>query len=94
MNTFRNEQSNLTKDIHQYLVKQNGNATARDPIVSNMNQLGLKLPLNPKTMKGGPKGEILVQKGLDEQWNGQYGGYFLYGGLHGKRVIGKDGHEI
>jgi hypothetical protein len=39
--------------------------------------------VDPKKIKSGPKGEIIVAKGLDEQWSGKYGGFFLYGGLHG-----------
>ena len=73
---------------------QNGGGTARDRVAPSMSQLGLKLPIDPKKIKSGPKGQIIVQKGLDEQWSGEFGGFYLYGGLHGKRCYGKDGHEI
>lgn len=80
---FNEEQLDLRKDIRDFLVMKNGSGTARDNVSSSMTQLGLKLPLNPKKIKSGPKGEIIVQKGIEEQWVGEFGGFYLYGGLHG-----------
>ncbi len=40
--------------------------------------MGLRLPLNPKKIKMGPKGEILVKKKFNEQWNADFGGYAVY----------------
>ena len=84
----------MRQDVRDFLVRQNGSGTAREKLTHSMSQLGLKLPVDPSKIKSGPKGQIIVQKGLDEQWSGEFGGFYLYGGLHGKRVIGKDGHEI
>jgi len=45
------------------------------------------LPLNPHKIKIGEKGEVLVRKSDDEQWLGEYGAYYRYGGLYGERAI-------
>lgn len=86
------DQKALDDRVSNLLVKNNGDANRQ--VVRQMSQLGLKLPLNPKKIKGGPKGEVLVQKGIEEQWTGEYGGYYLYGGLHGARALTKEGNPI
>lgn len=74
---------------------KNANGTARTQISERLTPFGLKLPLNPTTIKSGPKGEILVQKGFDEQWQGDFGGFYVYGGLYGARQVSKnDGTQI
>jgi hypothetical protein len=50
----------MGKDIREFLVMKNGSTTARDPFLKTMSHLGLKLPINPKKIKSGPNGEILV----------------------------------
>ena len=49
--------------------------------------MGLKLPLNPGKIKIGAKGEVLVKKKDEEQWLGEFGAYYKYGGLYGAREI-------
>ena len=86
------DQKRLDDQVGNLLVKNNGDASRQ--VAQQMSQLGLKLPLNPKKIKSGPKGEVIVQKGLDEQWTGEYAGYYLYGGLHGARAMTKEGNPI
>jgi hypothetical protein len=47
----------------------------------------LKLPLNPAKIKIGDKGEVLVKKNDEEQWLGEFGVYYKYGGLYGERAL-------
>jgi hypothetical protein len=56
----------MGQEIREFLVMRNGSATARDPFMQTMSHLGLKLPINPKKIKSGPNGEILVQKDITE----------------------------
>ena len=49
--------------------------------------MGLKLPLNPRKIKIGEKGEVLVKKLDEEQWLGEFGAYYRYGGLYGARAL-------
>ena len=54
------EQQDIKNDVRNFLVMKNANGTARAQISERLTPFGLKLPLNPTTIKSGPKGEILV----------------------------------
>ena len=54
------EQQDIKNDVRNFLVMKNANGTTRTQISERLTPFGLKLPLNPTTIKSGPKGEILV----------------------------------
>ena len=48
----------LDLEVRDLLVKHNGDSSAS--VVNFFSALGLKLPLNPKKVKSGPRGEVIV----------------------------------
>lgn len=75
----------LKDQLQAFLIRQN--SQRRSQLTRSTSQLGLKLPLNPAKIKIGEKGEVLVKKKDEEQWLGEYGAYYKYGGLYGERAL-------
>lgn len=77
----------MKEQLTDFLVRKNGGSgLERSQLSNSASHLGLKLPVNPKKIKIGPKGEVLVRKLEEETWDGEFGGFYQYGGLYGARA--------